>query len=792
MVNISVPTPNGNPPSAKKQPTQVMGISEYEATRLCLMYLLHMRDGLPVIQAAADRAPDAATALMWMHKRGGHFTTCGLPGAEVPKKPVHEGWKENPKGYDWANSPKSLEAVLKAYAEGCFIGIKPLSLNMAVVDADTGDCEAAAQKVADDFNGKVLPSGTAGRFHVLLRFETPEGLDKLTDKKWSAHGGGGELRCASGQIVVYDPVAWADFLASKRFCDKTPADLLQSLGCNKPPKPAAVSRRAPAGRQKPARTQADWHARLPHLVRNGKQLEGPCPNPACEADEDGFRVRDDDGFFCRQCCPNGDAIWKAGRDAICQAVWGGPFSLPRKERQEQEGTDMSPLLYESTIEEQGHGMLSERTVSLEFLADHREDYAYRPGAGWLSWDDGEGWMQRGLPLNAVGQVVNRVCRSRNDIRTFGKKTAAQGALAFAEEPLIRTVWDESPSLLGHPRGMVTDLRTGELRQQRRGDFVTLRTTEVPADDCGRFGDVVLEIAGGDPQLYQLLRALAVSAASGRMHAQKIIIATGKPGSGKSTFFGALRRALGDYAESLDPDRLQKGRDKPHTAWLAEILPKRLVVAPEPEQGVYWDVGTVCRLAGNDGISAHFMGQNYRTWDPVMLLVMLANEPPTIPKESGGLIRRLMVLPFTADFGGTPDAWIINRYHETPKGRGEVLRWLIDYGKDFYKRADDAESPGREFPECKASRDATTAYAQVSKTAFEAWSDDYLEEYAGAFLRTRDARASYNGWAAARGYRELSDTKFGIVLGKRMSPLERERWGEDRAVGYHGWRLKPTA
>ena len=60
------------------------------------------------------------------------------------------------------------------------------------------------------------------------------------------------------------------------------------------------------------KTPAEWMAELPNLKRNGAQIEGPCPNPSCDADDDGFHVNlaPPHGYGCRK-CEDGVAILKA-------------------------------------------------------------------------------------------------------------------------------------------------------------------------------------------------------------------------------------------------------------------------------------------------------------------------------------------------------------------------------------------------------------------------------------------------------------------------------------------------
>lgn len=80
-------------------------------------------------------------------------------------------------------------------------------------------------------------------------------------------------------------------------------------------------------------TLAEWRDAAPRLQlkRAGAELSGPCPY--CGG-KDRFRVTRRGGFFCRQCCPDGNA----GKDAMRRILEAAGFAM-----QERQETDAAAL-----------------------------------------------------------------------------------------------------------------------------------------------------------------------------------------------------------------------------------------------------------------------------------------------------------------------------------------------------------------------------------------------------------------------------------------------------------------
>lgn len=71
-------------------------------------------------------------------------------------------------------------------------------------------------------------------------------------------------------------------------------------------------------------SQEDWLQHYPQLKKVGSEYKGPCPNPDCDSDDDGFWVKRDGTFGCRKCQPGKKN--PTAHQAILQAVglWQEP------------------------------------------------------------------------------------------------------------------------------------------------------------------------------------------------------------------------------------------------------------------------------------------------------------------------------------------------------------------------------------------------------------------------------------------------------------------------------------
>ena len=96
--------------------------------------------------------------------------------------------------------------------------------------------------------------------------------------------------------------------------------------------------------------------------------------------------------------------------------------------------------------------------------------------------------------------------------------------------------DADPLILNTPAGEI-HLDTGELLPHDPGHYITHMTATSPSDESSEIWNTfLLQIACGDETVAEFLQQIAGMAAIGKVYEERLVIAVGSGGNGKSTFF----------------------------------------------------------------------------------------------------------------------------------------------------------------------------------------------------------------------------------------------------------------
>lgn len=150
---------------------------------------------------------------------------------------------------------------------------------------------------------------------------------------------------------------------------------------------------------------------------------------------------------------------------------------------------------------------------------------------------------------ALAEVVEKEekfylkCRGSNTIKNV--LTEGQTFLLLDVSEL-----DKDGLLLNTPAGTV-DLRTGRMRAHDPLDFCTKITNAAPDQNGAElFRDFLHNLTSGDSDMQRYLQEAAGMFLIGSVYVEKLTIAHGEGGNGKSTFFNLLVRVMGSYPASL--------------------------------------------------------------------------------------------------------------------------------------------------------------------------------------------------------------------------------------------------
>lgn len=352
-----------------------------------------------------------------------------------------------------------------------------------------------------------------------------------------------------------------------------------------------------------------------------------------------------------------------------------------------------------------------------FAADAAGEVLYTEGTGWLCWDGHKfAQSEAAVHLRFHAFTDRQLIEARKDVhaavdvladadelssgdarqktaqaRAYLKFVQAQrntGGIAqsLKEAAHIVTVsvdeLDADPFLLNTPGGVI-DLHTGQTRPNDPSDRCT-KCTAVALSDKGAalWAAFVDRFACGDRELVEYLQQVAGMAAVGRVYTEALLIAYGAGGNGKSTFFNALSRVLGDYAGALSADVLTSSANKNAGPELAELRGRRLVIAAELEEGRRLDTSILKRISSTDPITANPKYRDPFQFVPSHTPVLYTNFLPRVGSSDAGTWSRLVVIPCRASFRGQRGEVKDYCSFLVENAGGAVLAWMVEGARRF--------------------------------------------------------------------------------------------------------------
>lgn len=265
-------------------------------------------------------------------------------------------------------------------------------------------------------------------------------------------------------------------------------------------------------------------------------------------------------------------------------------------------------------------------------------------------------------------------------------------------PAAGDVFDRHPHLLNCPNGTV-DLRTGELRPQRREDFITklCPTRYDPGAEAPQYHAFLRSILT-TPEVVEYVRDLSGYALTGEVTDQSLVIFHGRGANGKTTLLELWQGVMGagQYAVTAPSELLVGGGENRHPAEKAVLRGARLAVCQETDDDEPLDAKRVKALTGGSSVQARGMRENFNEFPPTHKLVLATNHLPRVRTNDHATWRRIRVVSFDrvfwsdADRGQDPDGDYPAELRADPelpaRLRAEaegVLADLVSRAKRFY-------------------------------------------------------------------------------------------------------------
>lgn len=299
---------------------------------------------------------------------------------------------------------------------------------------------------------------------------------------------------------------------------------------------------------------------------------------------------------------------------------------------------------------------SEEALALRFSQRYAEDLRYVSRWGhWMRWD-GMRWVDD--DTLHVFDLARGTCRAASAECGHAEKAAATRLASKATSAAVERLatadrrhaakveqWDTDPWLLNTPEGTV-DLRTGEMHEHRRDEYITKITKAGPVGDCPLWLTFLDRVSGGDSELQSFLQRVIGYSLTGSTREHALFFLYGTGANGKSVFLSTIASLLGDYAKTAPASSFTASSTEQHPTDLAGLRGARFVTAIETEDGARWAESKIKSLTGGDKIAARFMRCDFFEFIPEFKLVIAGNHKPGLRSVDEAIRRRLHLIPFT--------------------------------------------------------------------------------------------------------------------------------------------------
>lgn len=238
-----------------------------------------------------------------------------------------------------------------------------------------------------------------------------------------------------------------------------------------------------------------------------------------------------------------------------------------------------------------------------------------------------------------------------------------------------SMFNADPWLLNVANGTL-NLKTGKLQPHQQSDLIT-KMIDVPYDPTAltpTWISFLNTVFGNDQALIDYVQKALGYSITGDVREDCLHFAFGSGGNGKSTFFKALEKILGEYAHKSPSSMLMASKFEGIPVDVADLQGKRLVVASEVSKGVRWNEAKIKDLTGGDKLTARYMRANPFTFEPTHKLWIYGNYKPVVVGADEGIWRRLRLIPFTVKIpDAIKDTTFDDRFDAELSG---ILAWIV--------------------------------------------------------------------------------------------------------------------
>ena len=372
---------------------------------------------------------------------------------------------------------------------------------------------------------------------------------------------------------------------------------------------------------------------------------------------------------------------------------------------------------------------NELELSDNLIKAYTDKFAYRIGARWYR-RTGSLWELDNESM-AIRKQLRRDCRAAE----FRSTSTVRNMVKLLEPDLQCDQWDENNEVCGLPGGNVIDLSTGNVREASPSEHITRRLGRDP-DFNGEPVNWIktLNECLPDEKSVEYFKAYAGYCLTGYTREQNFIFAWGTGGNGKSTIFGTLSKALGEYFVGLPASVATVRKHDDHPEALARLDGARLAILQELPSGAKWNEVWIKQITGGDILTTRYMRENSFDFIPKCKLVTSGNSKPSLSTVDTAIKRRLVMLPFLNKFEENDNNKHLSEILEDELA--QIIAWAIEGATDYLENG---------LPEIPASiREASSDYME-EQDMFSDWFNECIQPVERGFLSNTQARDSYNNF-----------------------------------------------
>lgn len=356
--------------------------------------------------------------------------------------------------------------------------------------------------------------------------------------------------------------------------------------------------------------------------------------------------------------------------------------------------------------------------------------------------------------------------------------AVQGILnRAAAEPGMQVLpgdLDSDSLLLNVGNGTIA-LRTGEIREHRREDYIS-KLASVKYDQhakAPRWIRFLLEIFDGDGDLVEFVQRAVGYTLTGLVREHCLFLLWGVGRNGKSVFLTVLLALLGEYGFQADFQTflsVQRESRGPRED-IASLVGRRFVAASEVREGARLDEAIVKHLTGGDTVRARHLYEGSFEFKPASKIWLACNHRPAVRDTSLGFWSRVRLIPFTQIFeGDRQDQHLTEKLLTELPG---ILNWAVE---GCLRWQEEGLAPP------SAVLNATEQYRGESD-AVGRFIEDRCVVGDSFTVRARALYEAYRAWATAAGEDSLTETSFaGRIADRGITKSRTSRGLTYRGIG----------